>query len=121
MATPGSSFTPTPLGHEDNLGVRSQVLKVSEALQEGPVGHMRVEYLSIRLSTLPFRLTAELLFLWLMCVRMFPLHAEGHPPGSGDTRFHTLPLFSALSHHRHPCSATNVINSGSFRLTPFQC
>ncbi|GFS98947.1 uncharacterized protein TNCV_3896371 [Trichonephila clavipes] len=22
MATPGSSFTPTPLGHEDNLGVR---------------------------------------------------------------------------------------------------
>ncbi|GFW15617.1 hypothetical protein TNCV_3581151 [Trichonephila clavipes] len=22
MATPGSSFTPTPLGHEDNIGVR---------------------------------------------------------------------------------------------------
>ncbi|GFV89103.1 hypothetical protein TNCV_4913021 [Trichonephila clavipes] len=22
MATPGSSFTPTPLGHEDNLGTR---------------------------------------------------------------------------------------------------
>ncbi|GFT27744.1 uncharacterized protein TNCV_3571081 [Trichonephila clavipes] len=22
MATPGSSFTPTPLGHEDNLGIR---------------------------------------------------------------------------------------------------
>ncbi|GFT99509.1 uncharacterized protein TNCV_3239541 [Trichonephila clavipes] len=26
MATPGSSFTPTPLGHEDNLGVRSRDL-----------------------------------------------------------------------------------------------
>ncbi|GFS78595.1 hypothetical protein TNCV_3148091 [Trichonephila clavipes] len=50
-----------------------------------------------------------------------PLHADGLPAGSGDTRFYPLPLCAAQSRHRHPCSATNALNSDQFRLTPFQC
>ncbi|GFX49218.1 hypothetical protein TNCV_293831 [Trichonephila clavipes] len=52
---------------------------------------------------------------------MFSLHADGLPAGSGDTRFYPLPLRAAQSRRRHPCTATNDVNSGSFRLTPFHC
>ncbi|GFX46802.1 hypothetical protein TNCV_4039481 [Trichonephila clavipes] len=47
---------------------------------------------------------------------MFPLHADGLPAGSGDTKFHPVPLRAAQSHLRHPCSAKNVVKLGPFRL-----
>ncbi|GFV27847.1 hypothetical protein TNCV_207121 [Trichonephila clavipes] len=56
-----------------------------------------------------------------MCVAMFSLHADGLPAGSGDTKFHPLPLYAAESRQRHSCSAMNVVNAGPFRLTLFQC
>ncbi|GFV71970.1 hypothetical protein TNCV_2459031 [Trichonephila clavipes] len=54
-----------------------------------------------------------------MWVGLFLLHDNRFPAGSGDTKFHPLPLCAALSHHRYPCSVTNVVNSGPFRFTPF--
>ncbi|GFU69190.1 hypothetical protein TNCV_3284681 [Trichonephila clavipes] len=40
MATPGSSFTPTPLGYKDNLGVRSDQSPNSRPSRTGSYCYM---------------------------------------------------------------------------------
>ncbi|GFV29877.1 hypothetical protein TNCV_2083421 [Trichonephila clavipes] len=61
MAMPGSTFTPTPLGHEGNLGVRYQLrkeYKIPKRLQSCIAGYRDIyKQLTTRPSTKNLHLT----------------------------------------------------------------